>query len=208
MYAMKQVFDTQDVIAPFPHGRVHTVARHWRSTWIISSIRTLKERGHYERYERFLDPVHRDAVLHAVAGVWLPIDAARAHYEACGALDLSRSEQIGMGLAVGERAHGTVLRTAVRMATGAGVTPWTIFPQMNRLWERGADGGAAQVRRLGPKEALIETVGCALFDVPYFRRAFGGVVLGVVRLFCGQAYVRDTTEPSAQRASKLIFQWA
>lgn len=184
------------------------IARHWRSTWLISSIQTLRARGHYDAYVRLLPHEHREAILFAVAGVWLPTGLARVHYEACEALDLPHGEQIAMGRAVGERAQGTVLQTAVKMATGAGVTPWTILPQLQRLWDRGADGGVCTTRKLGPKEALIETVGCELFDVPYFRCAFGGVVAGIVQLFCRRTYVHDATRAEQHSACALRLQWA
>jgi hypothetical protein len=181
-------------------------ATRWRSTWIIASIQTLKERGHYARYEGLLAPPHRDAVLLSVAGVWLPMPVALAHYAACDALGLVDDEVRAMARRSAERAQGTVLDTAVRLARGAGVSPWTIFPHMQRLWERGADGGAAAVYKLGPKESVVHTVGCTLFDVRYFRLAFAGVVLGVVRLFCTQAYVHDVTAPGHHECA-LRFQW-
>jgi len=179
----------------------------WRSTWVVSSIQTLRHRGLFDRYAALLPAAHRDAILMCVAGTWLPVAVARAHYEACQALGLARAEQIANGMAVGERAQGTVLGTVARAATGAGVTPWTIVPQMQRLWERGADGGANCVTRAGPKEGTIETIGCELFDVPYFRAAFGGVVLGVVRLFARDAYVHDDTPAHARGESVLRIQW-
>ena len=61
--------------------------------------------------------------------------------------------------------------------------------------------------KLGPKESVVQTVGCALFDVPYFRLAFAGVVLAVVRLCCEKAYVHDVTGPNASRECALRFQW-
>ena len=197
-----------DVFLPLPPGRAASRARHWRSTWVISSLQTLKERGYYPRYLGYLPSEHRSAVLLVVAGVWLPMADAVAHYRACDRLGLSRSEQVSMGLAVGERAQGTVLRTAVRMATGAGVTPWTILPQMQRLWDRGADGGGVEVRKVGPKEAVVEVVGCGVLDVPYFRSALGGVIQGIVQLFCRRAYVHDLTDRSSRSSARLRLQWA
>ena len=66
----------------------------FRSTWIVSSLEGLRERGCFDRYERQLID-YRDAILSAVAGVWLPVDVVRAHYEACekaegGAIGVSR----------------------------------------------------------------------------------------------------------------------
>lgn len=198
-----------EVVLPFPVARSRVrPAQNWRSTWIVSSIQTLKTRGHFDRYADLLAPAHRESVLHVVAGTWLPMPVARAHYEACDRLALPRADQLEMGLAVGERAQGTVLRTATRVATGSGVTPWSVVPQLPRLWERGADGGAASVLKVGPKESILDTVGCELFDVPYFRRAFGGVILGIVRLFCKRAYAHDETPAHARGECVLRLQWA
>ncbi len=198
-----------EVVLPFPVARAKIPATmNWRSTWIVSSIQTLKTRGHFDKYVARLPVQHRDALLLCVAGMWLPITVARAHYAACEELGLARSEQLDMGLAVGERAQGTVLKTATRVATGSGVTPWTVVPQLQRLWERGADGGGTSVLKVGPKEAIVETVGCELFDVPYFRHAYAGVILGIVRLFCTRAYTHDETTRFAQGECTLRLQWA
>ena len=201
-------FHRYPVFLPFPveQGRI-TPAAHWRSTWVVASLQTLRELGHFARYERHLPAVHRDAVLLAVAGVWLPMPVARAHYEACQALGLDEGAVLAMGLRSGERAQGTVLKTAVRMARGVGASPWTVFPQLNRLWERGADGGAAAVYEVGPKEAVVHTVGCELFDVPYFRLAFAGVMRGVVQLFSSRAYLHDVTAPAWRGECALRVQW-
>jgi hypothetical protein len=94
----------------------------------------------------------------------------------------------------------------VKAARGVGVTPWTIFPQFDRLWRRGANGGAAAVFRLGPKEARTELVGCELFDIPYFQHAFRGVLFGIVSMFCEKAYVH--TMPHRPHAATFRFQWA
>ena len=183
-------------------------AAHWRSTWVVSSLQTLKERGHFERYRALLPASHHADILMAVAGVWLPMSIARVHYETCGALGLSLAEQLEMGRLAGARAQGTVLRTAVALASAGGVTPWAAFSHMQRLWERGADGGGAAVYKIGPSEALLETVGCELFDVPYFRAAFGSTAQGVVNMFCSKSYVHDLTPAAARGECLLRFQWA
>jgi hypothetical protein len=78
---------------------------------------------------------------------------------------------------------------------------------MQRLWERGADGGAVEVRRFGPKEAQLEAIGCELFDVPYFRIAFRGVLLGAMQKLCTSAYVRDVSDARVRASCTLRFQW-
>ena len=190
---------------PAPREKLPPVTR-WSSTWMLSSIQTLKERGHYARYEHLLPPAHRDAVLLTTGSQWVAMDLARAHYAAIDQLGMSRDEALIMGARAGERAQGTVLKVAVRMAKGAGVTPWTVLPMTQKLWERGAKGGGTAVYRLGPKEAVVESVGCDLFSLPYFRAAYAGVFQGVLQMFCAQVYTRELSHTKGEELT-LRFQW-
>jgi hypothetical protein len=176
---------------PCPRDQIEP-ATLFRSTWIVSSLQSLRERGHFERYDALVTH-HRDEVFQCVAGTWLDMPTAHAHYAACDALHLPIDEQLAMGRAVGGRAQGTILQTTVKAARGVGVTPWTILPQFDRLWRRGANGGGISVLRTGPKEARVEIIGCALFDIAYFRNAFRGVLLGIGDMFCRSPYVHDVT---------------
>jgi hypothetical protein len=197
----------EEVMLPFPGPREAILpATAYRSTWLVSSLQALRERGHFEAYRRLLS-AHHDVILSALAGSWLPMDVARAHYDACNGLGLDADEQLAMGQSVGGRAQGTVLSSAVKAARGAGVTPWTIVPQFHRLYLRGVNGGAAAVFKLGPKEARAEFVGCELFDIDYFRHAFRGVLLNVGALFCEKQYIHDMPR---RRRGEAIFklQWA
>jgi hypothetical protein len=172
----------------------------------VSSLQALRERGHFERYSENLTR-HREEILTCVAGTWIPMHIARAHYQACEALGLTLAEQLEMGKSVGDRAQGSLLATAVKAARGAGATPFTIFPQFHRLWLRCADGGAAAVFRLGPKEARAEFVGCELFDIDYFRSAFRGVLLGMGQLFSRTPYVHDLSR-RARAQGIFQLQWS
>ncbi len=193
---------------PAPRRDIASVTRV-RSTWVLASLQALRERGHYDRYLALLPPQYHAEILFTVAGLWLPIDISVAHYTACQALGLSEDEQQRMGMNVGNRAQGTILATAVKMAKGAGVTPWTILPQFDRLWRRGLDGGAVAVFKTGPKEARIEVVACTLLEIPYWRAAFGGVLLDIASLFCQKAYIRAVTSRAAAKDEcALRLQWA
>jgi hypothetical protein len=74
--------DPKDLIPP---------TTRFRSTWIVSSLEGLRERGFFDRYERRLVD-HRDAILSAIAGVWVPVNVVRAHYEACEELSIPDTE--------------------------------------------------------------------------------------------------------------------
>jgi hypothetical protein len=179
-------------IVPLPMARKDVPpVTEWRSTWVTSSLQTLRARGLFDRYVAALPEEYRDVLPLTVAGVWMPIATARAHYQACNALGFSQSEARDLGLAVGERAQGTILRTAVALVKGVGVDGWSLMNHVPRIWERGARGGAVGVYKVGPKEANVEVLGCELFDVPYFRAAYHGVVLGVLRLVTQQAYAHE-----------------
>lgn len=199
--------EREEVIVPLPAPR-ETIrpATEYRSTWLVSSLQALRARGLFDEYRRNLR-AHEETILSALVGVWLPMDVARAHYDACERLGLSEAEQVAMGDAVGDRMRGTLLATVVKTARGAGVTPWTIIPHVARICARGTNGGGAAAYKLGPKEARLEFVGVELFDVDYFRNAFRGVLLGVGSLFCEKGYVHDL--PRRRRGeANFRLQWA
>jgi hypothetical protein len=197
----------EEVIVPFPAPRETLApATHFRSTWVFSSQESLRERGHFDEYRRLLQS-HQETILSTLVGVWLPMEVARAHYEACDRLRLSEAEQVAMGETVGARMRGTLLSTVVKMARGAGVTPWTIIPRLDQISRRGANGGGAAVYKLGPKEVRVEFVGLELFDVSYFRHAFRGVLLSIGLLFCEKGYIHDLPRKAPGEAN-FWAQWA
>ena len=59
-----------------------------RGTVIVSSLLGLRDGGHFDAYLPKLTPLHRDAIPQVVAGEWVPIELAMAHYRACDALGL------------------------------------------------------------------------------------------------------------------------
>ncbi len=189
---------------PGPRENLKPVTE-WRSTWITSSFQALRERDLFKRYVEALPATHRDSLPLTVTGIWIPIAIARIHYQACGRLGLSYTECRDLGLAVGERAQGSITRTAVALARTAGVDGWTVWEQGPRIWERGARGGAIVVHKAGPKEAIFEVLGCELFEETYFRAAFLGVILGIMRLVANRAYAKELARE--RNAFVARFQW-
>ena len=63
-----------------------------RSTLIATSIQSLRTRGLLGRYTKLLQGPHKETVLTAVAGSWLPVEVAHAHYAACEALHLDSAQ--------------------------------------------------------------------------------------------------------------------
>jgi hypothetical protein len=184
-------------------------ARHMRSTILLGSLASLRGAGYFDAYRSALDARYHDALFQAVAGSWIPFDTAMAHYRACESLGLAPDKVVELGRSTFDKTGGTLFGTVLRLAKGAGVTPWTVLPQLQRFWDRGYDGGGIRVLRLGPKEARIELVQCAIADSPYFRYALRGVVVAVLHMFCSRAYVHELGQaPRASGSMVLRAQWA
>jgi hypothetical protein len=184
------------------------MASKFRSTWLTSSLRALKSRGRLEEYLRYLPRENHEMVMNSVAGVWLPIEVAVAHYDACDRLQLPPPELMAIGREVHSYAQATVFSLAVKLATGAGTTPWTVFTQFRRLWDRVWIGGGVGVFKLGPKEARIEVIGWPCSRSTYVRHAMRGVVGGMVELFSTKAYVTDLPKFCTQTRLAYRCAWA
>jgi hypothetical protein len=175
---------------PAPIGRIHP-PKSIRSTLIASSLRAIRERALFDAYLANLDDVWRDIPTRAIAGTWLPIAAALAHYTSCDRLGFTVHEQIAIGREVGDRIHGTFLGTMIRGAKNAGVTPWVALAQTERLYERLFDGGACSVTKVGPKDARVELVANPCLAIPYFRNAMRGLWAVALEFFCEKAYITE-----------------
>jgi len=182
-------------------------ARHARSTLVMASIETVRQRDLFREYERALAPEYKETLLGAIAATWLPIEAAVAHYAACDSFGLTVEQQMQSGRSTFDGARGTLLGTAVRLARGAGLTPWTELPLLQRFWDRGFDGGAVSVTRVGPKDAHVNLVQCAVIVSPYFRNGLRGLLTALMELTCTKAYVTDRRPVSVTSLSFRV-QWA
>lgn len=190
-----------------PPGRVPPVARV-RSTLITSSLQALRRRGHDAAYFAHLPPAYAEAMNTLIAGVWLPLETALAHYRTLDALPMSATERFEMGNEVSIQVQASVLSTFARAATNVGVTPWTGLSQFQRLWDRVMDGGAVQVVKVGPKEARIEVVQNALVGVPYFRTAFRGFIVAGCQLFTKKVYGYDIPKLASGSTVGYRVAWA
>lgn len=180
------------------------LASELRSTLILSSLESLRTGGLMDRYHGLLAPSYAGAIDHLVAGVWLPMEVAVAHYDACERLGLTLEEQLQLGAAVSERVHGSFLML-LRAARKVGATPWTALSKTAHMYDRlFQGGGGVGVRKLGPKEARLDLVGVPALDVPYFRHALRGVVEAGASLFCSRCYVRELRRPGLASASLRI----
>jgi hypothetical protein len=158
----------------------------------------LRERNLLETYRGRLPTAHHEAIFGAVAGTWLEITTVLEHYRAVDGLGFTTGEAVAMGASIGDSLHGTVLGTAVRLAKGAGVTPWVALGQCGRMWDRLFVGGDVGVDKVGPKEAVLQMMGLPLFRYGYFRASTRGLVQVGLALFCSKVYVTEVTAtPSA-----------
>jgi hypothetical protein len=198
-----------EVVVPFPVPRERLLpVSAVRSTLIASSLRTLRECGRFDAYLATLDPAWHEAILHAVAGVWLPIEAGLAHYTACDRLGFSVTQQLANGRAVGDRIQGTFLSSMVRAAKGVGTTPWSAVAYSGKLYSRLFEGGGICVTKLGPKEARVEIANNPLVSVSYFRNGLRGLYQVAIELFCSKAYVTDVPGGALERSCAMKISWA
>lgn len=202
--------DEEEIILPFPAPLPQLgQTTHVRSTLLASSMQSLRGRGLFERYCELLPNELRDEILTSVAGAWLPLRLAEAHYTACDRLGLSAEQQRGMGHDVSKRVHDTFLALVVKMARGVGVTPWSLLPRGNDLYGRlMRGGGGIQVTKVGNQEARVELVGVPLTRIPYFANALLGMYEAGLGMFAERIFVRPVqaqTQPG--RHVTLRVQW-
>ncbi len=170
-------------------------------------IASLKGNGQYERYVTLVAPAVRAEIEGAVAGMWIPVDTAVAHYLACDHLGLSSESAAQLGRGTFERTKGMLLGTAIGIAKGAGVTPWSLAPHLQRIWFRGLDGSGVQAVKVGPKEMRLSVVACPLLKSHYFRAALRGLVGGLFELFSQKVYAHEVPGTGAETAIALRVQW-
>lgn len=186
----------------------HEPATAFRSTWLASSLRALRERGLLDRYFAALPTRFADDIRTSIAGAWLPVDVAVAHYAACDSLRLPTFEQFAIGAEVMRFAQKTVFAFAFRVATEAGITPWSAFKAQSRMWQSVWRGGDVGVVSLGPKEARVEVVGWPCARFAYCRIAMRGLLTAQTQLFCRKAYVIDIAALCTESTLGYRVSWA
>jgi hypothetical protein len=197
---------SESILVPMPAPIV--AVKHARSTVIIASGASVRALGRWDEYVAALPVAQRDLIVGAVAGTWIPLDIAAIHYSACDSLSLSSDAVAANGRRTFDAIGGTLFGAILRMAKTAGITPWTFLEQVPRFWARSYDGGGVELAKLGPKEARIRVIACALLDSAYFRSALRGLLAAVMERFCTKAYVVETRGERASGTVTLRVQWA
>lgn len=180
--------------------------RHIRSTLICSGLVELRARGFFDAYLKVLDPAVAPVLLEAVAGTWLPLRICMAHFTACEAV-VPATVAFEIGGATGRRVQQSALATVVRLATGIGATPWTVFANHGRLWSRIFDGGTVTIAKLGPKEATMDYTDLPLAQFSYFRNGLRGTNEGALRLFAQSLFVRELPKYTTRTSVRYRVSW-
>jgi hypothetical protein len=140
--------------------------------------------------------------------VWLPIDVALAHYATCDRLELPASEAVAIGFEVTKHLRQTYLQTIVRLASGAGATPWTILERAGLIWGRNWEGSGISVIRRGPKDARLEVAGWPVARSTYCRIAFRGILAATTDIFAVKAYVKEIPSLCTDMTLGYTVAWA
>lgn len=179
-----------------------------RSTVVASGITVFRAQGIFDAYCANLEPKTRDILLTTVAGSWLPVDLALAHFAAVDAIGLTTEQSFDIGATSARRFGETLWGTAMRMARAAtGVDPWSVLGIYDRLWKRSFEGGGYVVTRGGPKEAFVEIRAVPFARHAYFRDAFRGAHHGLLSLLALTVYVREVPRKTHPEGFTMRLSW-
>ncbi len=173
----------------------------------MGGLASIEAAGLLDAYTAVSPPDVRTAIQSAIAGMWIPVDIAVAHYLACDRMGVSSDTAAKLGRSTFARTKGLLLGTAVAVARGAGVTPWSLLQHGQRFWLRGNDGGGVRVLKVGPKEARVDIVGSPLWESRYFRAAYRGLVAALVQLVAQAAFAHEIPGGTSNTSIAVRVQW-
>ncbi len=180
----------------------------FRSTWLRSSMRSIEQRQLRTAYLRQLPARYHDTVTQTVAGDWLPIEVAEAHYRALDRLELPEQDQLAIGSEAQQHFNHVLIQVTLRAARAVGVTPWAALRLANRSWESTWVGGAVAVYKLGPREARFEMIGWTCASIRYCRVASRGMLDGSIRHFCKRASIQELPRGCSATELTYILSWS
>jgi hypothetical protein len=201
--------ERERIVVPFPEPR-HAIklATHCRSTVLLASLHALMQNGWFEGYKSAVAPEVLEAIQGAVAGAWLPMHIAAAHYRACDSLGISVLQQLEIGGAVVRRLQQTLLGTLAKVARASGtVSPLTALSRFKTLHARSWIGSAGQVVEIGPKDVRLDVVGLPLVEIPYFRTSYRGFLRAGAQLFADHAFVTEISRGREENTVSYRFAW-
>jgi hypothetical protein len=169
--------------ARLTHSTSASGATHVRSTLLQQSLRAVRKRGYFQRWETYVDPTYRDVIVNSIAPSWVDIDVGLAHYQACDKLELDDATLAQIGEGVGGQLQSTLVAAAARMATKAGIISQEMVNAcFYKLWPRLFQGGSLNMSYQG-KVVTIEVRGAVLSQSRYFRGTLLGNVYSGAKLF-------------------------
>jgi hypothetical protein len=164
---------------------------HIRGLILTKSIENLTQAGLSERYLRELPSDLHETMRFVIASSWVPIELARAHYEACDRMKLGDRTTEELGELMAASMSGTLFASLLRTTRSAGMESlWTALRQNDRLWDRMYQGGGVTVIKLGPKDLILENHGISLAESRHFRAAYRAYWLALGRLFAKAVFVK------------------
>jgi hypothetical protein len=178
-----------------------------RTTLLLSSQDALRWAGLYDAYLTKAD-AHRDALVSMVAGAWVSVDVAMAHYRAAERLGLAPAQVTELGQQFSTATHNVFSAALLRASRELGATPWTLFARAERAWGHSFDGSAVGIERVGPKEAHITIAGTPLAAVTYFRSALAGFAVALTESAASKAYVKQIPAECRDTTIGYRLSWA
>jgi hypothetical protein len=195
------------IIHAFPKGFSRTSrAAEIRTTMLAESLANVRASGHYDAYLEELGPEHAVSLpISIIAPGWLPIEVAFCHYWALDRLTtLSKKDALVQGASFPSH-----IKPLALLARSVGATPWAALARLQGGYESAfRGGGGTRVTKVGPKEALVEIIGVPLAEVPYFRTAFRGFLVGAGQMFCNRLYASEITALCTSSTLAFRLAWA
>jgi hypothetical protein len=168
----------------------------------------LRSHGHYDAYAARVEAPYRDTLLGAATSDWVPLEPLLAHYRALDGMKLSHQEAMDVGRLVGERAHGALLSTILRLAGGLGATPWLALGQAHKMWERTWRGGGIAIHRIHDRAARAESIGNPCAVSPFFRSSFSGAFAIGLASLCKASRIEEIERARTPDSFALTVEWA
>jgi hypothetical protein len=190
-------FDRRD--APLLHGA--------RGSILHTGWKALAARGLREAYEARLAPEHRSEVLACLSTDWVPFSLLEAHEHAFDQLDLSRDDARLVGVEMSRGVNGVVYATLARLAGQLGASPWLVFGQANKTWQRLYAGGAVAVFKRGERNARIEVWGNPLARYRLHREAFAGALVHVLESYCEEPTLTESIDQRTSTSYAFHARW-
>jgi hypothetical protein len=183
-------------------------ATHVRGTLLAGSRQALRSTEQKQRYDSVLDPAYADAMLNLVVASWVPMEVARAHYEAMEAMGYTYEEQRENGRMVAQRIQNSFVGTIIRGLKASGsLSVWPLLERVEMAYVRLAQGGGTQLYKLGPKDARVEFHGLPLLDIPYIRAGLEGMIESTLGLVTRKVYASQVTELQTETTLAITVSW-